>query len=1386
MTSHATALPLFHTTKPAHHHDGDNDDDDDGSGSVERFLFLGALQLVQNDRDAIVRRFAAFVADVTDADDVAFNARGTAGPATVHASFAEHGGRRPVSGASLSYEKSSKGLEFGISIEYEDDEEERHEQDSGSSMEEKFSVALAVHRSSDSAQVCVACSKATAPPAAAHQLHRLVLAYLGSDATAGAAPLLSVFNFPPTNEPLPLPWDKTSCTQHPTLLHAAFERRAVEYPTRCALDFLHRSSTGNVRTQVSYRDALARVNDIGTSIKTLLGTLEWDPVRGSQRVIPLFMSQCPELYLAILAVMKSGNVFCPMPVDAPRQRLLDILDDTKSPVVMGVGPDPLGSAHHKSLDRLWLDVTDLTSWPGSWNRSGITRVATLEPGDLAYLYYTSGSTGKPKGVQISHLAATCAISANAAAMPRLSAEKSLRHFQMAVPTFDAFILDVFFTLSAGGTLCMADRDLLLTDVEGAINTLEANSTHTVPSLAMMMRKENVPTLTNVLCIGEQLNSKVIDSFAVDRRDASSVEHEGEGLVNLYGPTEATINVTIQTFRPDYRGSIIGSVLQTCSVVILNDKTLRPVPLGIPGHLAIGGPQLSHGYLNRPEENAKAFVQSDEFGRLYLTGDKARVVWDEEGQPVIECMGRISGGQVKLNGRRTELGEIDAVLMDTGGVVETATLAIQGNGAVILHTCAVAKPGTTESEAEDLCRQGAATALPKWMNPAKYFFFPALARNVSGKLDHKALTATIKELARPKVQEDPVIKRPLPRYDSGYGSIHQISNTVADAELPSILCAILKENLACDVKQTTSLFSVGFDSLQSIKFLQQARDFDVQELTITDLLKGPTPAELANLIIARRREADHDAAAGADREFKDSTSVYESPKLDAMLSGFDQRCREMCSEKIGVPLHDIEAVFPTTNIQTRMVATFHAAVEAHCPATAKPWVEHFPYDCPQSLNTHRFQEAVCTVLARHDCFRTAFVRVDDPVSPFAQVILSKSSPAATIPLTTLFCTDSMMEAQIVSAQRAADDYITMERPPLAVTFVRSSNAPRTVMVLSVFHGTYDGASLKLLREDIMANYLNEPAPDRLGIEAAVRLHYGADHKKSTGYWFPKFKTRPSFVLAGVPLPENFEDASEEQQKDVAVVAAHDSRALGSKMHVIQRLCTVSYGDLRVRSRANLQTTPLSVVQAAWALVLVECQQTMDAERAAAADHQPASYDVTFGSTVHGRNDEASRICMGTNMVTLPVCMAGMIGNDTNRTVCRILAVDHAEALGHLQLPCPSLEFALSAPRFDTTIIFQTFGEGAAEEHVTDFPGFGEGDDWILGYRGSDFRLPCTIELLPMKGGAIRAMCTYSSEFPGHSWLDEAAAKRMVDMFDANLSWLLDHPEATFDYRGRGEL
>lgn len=574
------------------------------------------------------------------------------------------------------------------------------------------------------------------PFAAAQHLLQLALAYIGPEISLEDTGLSRItVPFPShkftENSQLPPP---------PKLLHSILEQSVHSYPHNIAIDAV----TGGYeqsyqRREVTYSELHTMSSTFADQIETVLHSLDWPIFKGDQRMVPLFLSSCIEYSMCMNGISRVGHAFCALPMDAPEERLRDLLGDLHAPGILGMGENPwVGTKFGEEI--IWIDCLNpmacLEGRSTTQDGRNLVRRTTCED-DISYMVYTSGSTGKPKGVLIPHRSILAYIRAFEESPGCLPMGPRLRWMAMVTPTFDVTLMDNFMPLLKGGTVCMAERNLLLTNPEGVIAELRATATFMVSSLALLLRPERVPTLTALFVGGEVVGQRVLDDFSPKHSD----EQSNRFMMNLYGPTETTILASGHVCDSTSRPSIVGVPFPGTDFIVLDTNSPEPrmVPLGTTGELAIGGWQLSPGYHNRPEETEKAFIQTKEFGALYKTGDRVRIVWSEDGKPRIDFLGRISSGQVKLNGRRVELPEIENVLSAAQDVVQVTVLVHRSK----LLACVMPWDITSDAATiEGRCRAEAERYLPAWMRPLHYIIMEKLPRTVSGKTDRKALQALV--------------------------------------------------------------------------------------------------------------------------------------------------------------------------------------------------------------------------------------------------------------------------------------------------------------------------------------------------------------------------------------------------------------------------------------------------------------------------------------------------------------------------------------------------------------------------------------------------------------------------------------------------------------------
>ena len=384
---------------------------------------------------------------------------------------------------------------------------------------------------------------------------------------------------------------------------------------------------------------------------------------GPDVLVALCVERSVELVVGMLGVLKAGGAYVPLDPSYPPARLAFMLEDTAAPVLLTQAAVraalPPGAATVLCLDR---------DWPVVAAESAADLASGVTPEHLAYVIYTSGSTGRPKGVMVPHRAVVRLV-ANAD-YAQLDATDCVA--QAANPSFDATTFEVWGPLIAGGRMVLIDREVALSPTEFASQL----AAHGVTTLFLTTALFNEMCAENPAAF-RQLRHLLFGGSAVDPKFVSRALRHGRPmrLLHVYGPTETTTFATwhlVEHVSEDAVTVPIGRPIANTTTYVL-DKRGQPLPIGVPGHLHIGGDGLARGYLNLDEATAEKFVpdpfSTEPRARLYRTGDVVR--WTPDG--VLEFRGRVDD-QVKIRGFRVEPGEVQAVLGQHPAVRDCAVVA----------------------------------------------------------------------------------------------------------------------------------------------------------------------------------------------------------------------------------------------------------------------------------------------------------------------------------------------------------------------------------------------------------------------------------------------------------------------------------------------------------------------------------------------------------------------------------------------------------------------------------------------------------------------------------------------------------------------------------------
>ncbi len=573
-----------------------------------------------------------------------------------------------------------------------------------------------------------------------------------------------------------------------------FEEQAARTPEALAVVYESES--------LSFAQLNARANRLAHQLRELGVDLE--------SRVGLCLDRSLEIFVGLIAILKSGGACVPLDPNYPRERLTRLLEDAEVSLLVC----------RASL------LQDLPQWraqavclPDQDDEVGAARPSgnpTRRRGGThtAYIMHTSGSTGRPKGVVVEHRQLVRYVQA---ALERTALPAPFKAATLSPLTADAGFQVLFSAWATGSSVHMPSSDRIADPqklgeyfARRPVDLLKI-----VPSfLSALLEDDPAGRILpkRLLILGGEASSwelvQRISSLAPELR-----------ILNHYGPTETTIGVTTYAVRPEQqahrlRTLPIGRPMGGCRAYVL-DGFGQLVPVGAPGELYFGGGHVARGYLGRPGLTAERFVVDpyalEPGSRMYRTGDLAR--WLPDGN--LEFLGR-ADQQVKLRGFRIEPGEIEAALVQHAAVAQAVVVARDdGPGGKQLVAYVVPAVGATPEQTD--LRRHVGERLPEHMVPAAFVVLDRLPLTSSGKLDRKALPAPQRQ-----------------------GECYRAPRTPQE----QLLCGLFAEVLALPrVGLGDSFFALGGDSILSIQLVSRARRAGL-ELTPRDVFQRPTVEALA--------------------------------------------------------------------------------------------------------------------------------------------------------------------------------------------------------------------------------------------------------------------------------------------------------------------------------------------------------------------------------------------------------------------------------------------------------------------------------------------------------------------------------------------------------------
>jgi amino acid adenylation domain-containing protein len=590
-------------------------------------------------------------------------------------------------------------------------------------------------------------------------------------------------------------------------IHQLFEAQVQRTPDNVAI-----ISNG---IEITYKELNQKANQLANYITKDVG-LEPDDL------VVLCLDRGEHMLIAMLGVLKAGGAYVAIDPSYPDERIGYILEDTKAKLVC---------TNQKYQERL-KNIMQIASMrlskllsidDNSFQKKVLSRFKVdinikpkIKSNNLAYIIYTSGTTGYPKGVMVEHGGVVNYI-LNFQNRVGISCEEKVDLSSSLA--FDFTISTTLCSLCSGGQIIVyTDKLEDLTSYRQHLIKNAVSIAKLTPSyFELLIDTLEHTQISKVVLGGEKIGINILNKLST-LTNAIKIYDE-------YGPTETTVGAYCIQIHP-HCSAHTTNTYDNYKLYVL-DSNLNILPVRAVGELYISGIGLARGYLNQPELTKKQFIKNPfqntedkkqgKNARLYKTGDLCR--WLPEGN--IEYVGR-NDSQIKLNGYRIELDEIEAILAKHNDIKQVVVVVKQLSNSTISKIIAYFVPGEFVPTSTEL-QEFLSTKLPEYMLPSAYLRLEKIPLTFNGKLDKAALP-------------DPVV------VENNY--------TPPQNKTESIICQIWAEVLGINqsiIGIEISFFDLGGNSLTTIKLVSYLNKAFTIGLSIKDIFLYPTISQISRVI-----------------------------------------------------------------------------------------------------------------------------------------------------------------------------------------------------------------------------------------------------------------------------------------------------------------------------------------------------------------------------------------------------------------------------------------------------------------------------------------------------------------------------------------------------------